>query len=606
MVAGRSGFIHTTARILARAIGVLAHIAAANSLRVTVDSTCLGDGDCGRWCLRRRNDDWYKHRGILLQLSRGDWPTELASDLRDYLDAPIVLRHYLAFYMVPGLIGRWLGPAALNWAVPLWTWCGVSLIVVMFTGGYRGWWALGAGLVLVFFSGMDILRFALLEGSDWFEFTLRLDGWPHIAFGRSHIEWEGTSFGKYQYTSNMVGLMWVPTHFIAGALFTLLLVQLRSNRRFLAVCGVLLATTLFWSPFVVIGLSLFVLVLIAENGIRSFLHWQNLLCTLPLTAFLFVFLSSGSEGIERGWIWERYLEDSSSSLLDLPILFLSEFLLLAILLLLLRNRLRRDLLFLVCLATLLSLPLFTYGRNNDLVMRGMMPALFLLSYYCAGAIFSQHFNVKRNLDYRALSLVGLIVTVLAIGAVTPMLDLTRANNQHDFRVIRYEELGSDYSILHSTSATGHPRQNASNDFPDWYSRLLRLDEIDSARTKDELVIRSTYNVYAVDQRLIFVRTPCLQDEEGTRFFVHVVPVDESELPDDRAHDNMDFRFSRTTALQLGETCYVISDLPNYVVGHITAGQLNAAGTAHLWLGRYYSEDYRSRLLAEAGEPIIPF
>ena len=120
-------------------------------------------------------------------------------------------------------------------------------------------------MVLIFFSGMDIVRIALLEGWDWFEFGFGVDGWPRIDLGRSHLEWDRSSNIKIQFSSHMVGLMWVPKHFVAAGLYVLLIMQLRRHGPFLAISGVLLAASLFWSPFVAIGLLPFALVSLIER-----------------------------------------------------------------------------------------------------------------------------------------------------------------------------------------------------------------------------------------------------------------------------------------------------------------------------------------------------
>ena len=132
---------------------------------------------------------------------------------------------------------------------------------------------------------------------------VNLDGWPWIELGRDHLEWDGVYGVRTQYSSNMTGLMHVPQHFIPAALYTLLLVQLRRQPRFLAVSGVALAVSLFWSPFVAIGLLPLIMVLLVENGLRPFLRWQNLLLAVPLAALLTLYLTSGSVDFPRGWLW---------------------------------------------------------------------------------------------------------------------------------------------------------------------------------------------------------------------------------------------------------------------------------------------------------------
>ena len=77
------------------------------------------------------NADWQKHRALFISLSNGSWPTHVPS----YFSTAPLLRYSIGYYLAPGLVGQWLGPAALNWAVPLWTWCGVALMILLFNYG---------------------------------------------------------------------------------------------------------------------------------------------------------------------------------------------------------------------------------------------------------------------------------------------------------------------------------------------------------------------------------------------------------------------------------------------------------------------------------------
>ncbi len=552
------------------------------------------------------NSDWYTHRSIFLDLSRGDWPTEPSPNLRAYLGAPLLLRHYLGYFLVPGLIGNWFEPAALNWAVPLWTWCGVALAMFMFTRGHRGWRVFAAAAIFIFFGGMDIVRTLFFDGWGWINLNIDIQGWPLIELGRNHIEWAGRRWGiLIQYSSHTIGLLWTPKHFLPGALFTLLLFQLRRQPRFLAVSGVVWAASLFWSVFVAIGLLPFVAVILLQNGIRPFLRWQNLVLALPLVGLLTVYLSSGTGDIEGSWIWDL---DGSGWLVAVKVLltvYVFEFLHLAVLLLLLRPTLRWDPFFVACLATLLFMPLYSYGVNNDWVMRGVMPALVLLSHFCADVIADYSREKTWSRDYRYLASFALLIVALVVGAITPLMDLTRANNDHDFNVVRNEHLGEDYSVLNIVELP-HPRTHfISSEHPDWYLRLLRIDAVDETVARGELIVRSKYDVYLEDRNLIYVRKLCLEDEGGSRFFLHVVPLALASLPEGRTHDNFDFNFTRKHAFQIGQTCLAVRELPDsYEIGHIETGQLNSERTSHSWIAHYYSPPFRDRLLTEAGEPII--
>lgn len=312
------------------------------------------------------NADWIKNDAILLDMSRTPWPTQLPTEGKQ---SEPLLRYYLGYYMLPALAGRLLGVAALNWAVPLWTSLGVALMMLIFTRHYRGWGLWLAATVLILFSGMDIVRIALFQD------------WGDIELGRSHIEWDYFNGMRVQYSSHMVGLMYVPQHFLAAGLYTLLLMDLRGNERFLQISGVVLAASLFWSPFVALGLVPLVLVLLVENGLKRFLSWQNLLLALPLALLILVYLLSGSANFPQGWLWQQY--SGTQLLLWMPVFLLNQFLLLAGLLYVLSPHLRQEPFFWVSIVSLLLLPWYQYGYFNDLAMRASLPAIFLLSYYSA-------------------------------------------------------------------------------------------------------------------------------------------------------------------------------------------------------------------------------
>ena len=545
------------------------------------------------------NTDWWTHRALLVGLSQGDWTSEVPTGAKAYLGVPSLLRHYLGYYIVPGLLGNWFGQAALNWAVPLWTWSGVALILLMFSRGRSGWKAVVAALILIFFSGMDALRIIFAEGWDISEFRLILEGWPRIEVGRDHLEWEGLKSIRLQFSSHMVGLMFVPKHFIAAALYALLLLQLRRHMPFIAVSGIVLAAALFWSPFVAIGLLPLVAVLVAVNGIRPFLSWQNILIPLPLAVLLFVYLTSGSSAIPRGWFWDIHQGNLQEAIRVLLSLYLSEFLILAILVLILQPRMRANPFFIASLATLLLLPLYSFGFFNDLVMRGVMPALFILCYYCADTLVDSSIDIKTRGSVLKFIPFAFVVVVLAIGAVTPLVELTRANNNHEFGLLRHEQLGDEFSIrgiLERDQFGIWVPLYLTNEIPDWYLRLLGIDPNVQALAKGDLAIRSTYDVYFDGRTLVYTKDPCSQDEEGTYFFVQVVPLDTESLPKGHVHFNMDFAFTAKHALRKGNTCLAYRALPDtYEVAYIKTGQLNSERTSHSWIAHYYSPLYRDRL-----------
>ena len=282
--------------------------------------------------------DWSKHRAIFLDLSIGDWPTYLPS----YLESPPLLRYYLGYYMVPGLLAKLLGVAALNWAIPLWTWFGVALMLLLFTRGYRGWLVISAALILVFFSGIDTMRVALPEGKDWIEVGVDPQEWSRLWLAQWRAWAESVNMPS-MYHPHMASLMRAPQHFIAGVLYVLLLLQLHKEPRFLSVSGILLATSLLWSPFVAIALLPLVIALVLANGVRSLIQWPNVILAIPIAGLLFMYLTAGELApYPFGWVWIVYSDAWPRLLREIPVNYLTQFLLLATIVVLLRPKSIRD------------------------------------------------------------------------------------------------------------------------------------------------------------------------------------------------------------------------------------------------------------------------
>ena len=518
-----------------------------------------------------KNGDWLDQRTLLLDLSRSPWPVFLANDLADYLpgaaDAPALLRYYLGWFLVPGLIGRLFGSAALNWAVPLWTGIGVALVLLLFVGDRRGGRALLAAGIFVFFSGMDVLRVLLVEDVGWWDFWIDRKGWPAIGISPTHIEFSGLWGVHNQNTSHMSALMWTPQHLLCAGLSTLLLLHLRRQPRFLAVSGVVLAAAPFWSAFVAVGLLPLVAVLVWDNGPRPFLRWPNLCLAAPLAGLIALYLTAGSLEFPTGWLWERY--DWRLLARWAPVFYLSEFLTPALLVLALRPGLRREPFFVVGMATLLLLPWYFFSKFNDLQMRASMPALLVLCTYCADAVVGRSSagvgrKAPASRDRPARPAFAGLVAVLAVGALNPFVELARAT-----RVdvpFRYELSG--FTTL--TMPLLQQQENLALEVPALLGRLLRDPGARPAGgTPDpaEPVVRADFDVYVKDRKLIHVKERCRPDI-AEKIRVEFVPAD----PDTNARlaDLVETR-------RAGAGCGAMVGLPGYAVAAVRTGQLEQDG-----------------------------
>ncbi len=344
------------------------------------------------------NYNWDRNRAIFLELSRHDWPVYFTT----YFEVPLLLRYYLGYFTVPGMFGNWFGVAALNWAVPVWTWCGAALSLLLFTQRHRRWMTFAAVPFLIFFGMTE----------------------DHV------LKW-----GALEIQSSLWHFSNSPHHFIAGALYTLLLIRLRRHQQFLGVSGIVLATSLFWSPFVAIGLLPLVAVLILQNGIPTFLRWQNLLVAPPLALLLVAYLSSGSAQYPRGWIWQRYGWESVSEVGELGSVAI--YLILAFLLMFLRPQLRRDPMFLICLFAFPASFWFTFGPLNDWGKHTPLPTFVVLCFFVATTMVPGWGNFREWYRRGAFAIVALLVLAVSISGTVSYW--SSVFEYRDFHILRYEQ-----------------------------------------------------------------------------------------------------------------------------------------------------------------------
>ena len=95
--------------------------------------------------------------------------------------------------------------------------------------------------------------------------------------------------------------------------------------------------------------------------------------------------------------------------------------------------------------------------------------------------------------------------------------------------------------------------------------------------------RGAFDVHLVDGDLVYVKEPCEQADTEARFFLHVVPERESDLPEarrDAGFDNLDFRFFRNGAWFDGR-CAARVPLPPYPIARVRTGQ-HASGAGEIW------------------------
>lgn len=105
------------------------------------------------------------------------------------------------------------------------------------------------------------------------------------------------------------------------------------------------------------------------------------------------------------------------------------------------------------------------------------------------------------------------------------------------------------------------------------------------------IIRSVFNVYFAKSSLIYVKDSCTQKDESLRLFLHVVPIDVSDLPDSRKRfefDNLDFSPNVYDG-NVGGRCLAQVFLPEYPIAKISTGRSipdPTGGWSRVWEGSF--------------------
>ena len=139
----------------------------------------------------------------------------------------------------------------------------------------------------------------------------------------------------------------------------------------------------------------------------------------------------------------------------------------------------------------------------------------------------------------------------------------------------------DYAV--AAIRTGQRTQDGGVLWSAWFSlnpETYRTAYVEAV--EGEPLARSTFNLYAADGALIYVKERCDQSDITDRFFLHIVPEQAADLPDDRRRygfDNLDFDFFLRGALFDGK-CAARVPLPDYSVASIRTGQFSPGG--ELW------------------------
>lgn len=408
--------------------------------------------------------DWRVRDAVLADLVRHGLATYRIGDA-DYL-----LRAPLGMYMAPALVGRTFGLFAAHLALLAQnaTILGATFYLLATIG--RGW---GHLAIVVLFGGLSAFGALLIFG------TTGRDNSHLLQFGLD--SWHP----YYQYSSSMVQLFWVPNHALPGWwLATLLLLQRRSSPD-VATLGVSVAGLAFWSPLAVVPFVPWLLFSLASrwrhvlSSRRTWLGGLAALGFLPILAYM-VLASSSIAHVSPTSRPEFFFWYELFVFFELPVLVFLVFV---------RHRIPEDARVPLALSALvlLALPFFSFGPNNDLVMRSSIAPLVIVAFVFGSVV------IDLTRERRRAAVVGWVLVVA--GTPSAIVEIGRALATPRYAI-------SDCSLMQASHALGSDAVPSNyvapiRDIPKW---LMNAASFASAPT---------------------VKQACWPDKVAPRFFVKI-------------------------------------------------------------------------------------
>jgi len=336
--------------------------------------------------------DYGMHNGRLKDLIDYYWPVVYPGN------KPLV--YYIGYYLPVAWIGKVIGVGLANRLMLFWTAFLVWLACRwLFIG--LGKASIGVWLRFMFFSGMSVIGSLLYGFSDYP--VDRMEWW---AFKEIYISFQSMTFQ----------LFWAPHQVIVGWILMAFLFCLHRKQCY-APMPFIWTLSFFWAPFISLGTAPYLLVSLMRqykaSGLRAIFSRLNLISTLYLGILAAYYMSGSATKNPHGWIWDRFTVIDLDHGVRLLMFYFLEFGGMLLLCWPMVSRLKeadRD--YVACAVALLFLmPLYYYGKWNDLLARGIVPSLWMLFW-----IFESALSALTRRDDRMRR--WALLTVYGIGVIT--------------------------------------------------------------------------------------------------------------------------------------------------------------------------------------------
>lgn len=356
----------------------------------------------GSWVFQ--NSDHWVRNPIFRDLSTLKWPViydlSKESDLVQSIcgDSKVAFSYYFCFWLPVAGLSKLLhlGEIPRNVLIVLWAAIGILDVIYLICRKHKKC-SLIVPVCFIFFSGLDAIPTLLLNKK---------------ATMITHIEWWS---GFFQYSSNTTQLFWVFNQSIPlWVLMALFLNLEKSSSK-----GAAASLTFAYSPWATIGvLPIAVVSSIKKGKIKSIFNPLNILVpAVMLLVFGSFYMGGNGTSGKYGLVFMVNDEGGRMILMSYLMFVLFEVL---VFFFAMGKYAERDGLYYTVLAELLIFP-FIVIKDYNFLMRGTIPALFLLNFFVIQFLVKYLGEKDKEIRLRYI----LLVAVLLLGALTPMHEILR-------------------------------------------------------------------------------------------------------------------------------------------------------------------------------------
>ena len=382
--------------------------------------TYLG-GMNGYWY---QSSDYSVRNAILRDLVTHSWPVT-------YNNGSTALTYYIGHWLPAAIIGKLANTvfhsiklAWLSARMALWVWSSLgltilSLLLFLYVKADNRRKRITVVVIMILFSGMDIIGTIL-------EHKLT----KNLSAEVLHLEWWSPK--NWQYSSITTCLYWVFNQAIVPWIVTMLVLADSNSRQYMFY----ISSCLLCAPMPTVGLCFLIvgkeipalIVGIKSRNImtrlKSIFSTSNIFVLLTcIPIIISYYLCSSTTADIEAKTTVTGADPVVYSLFQLGLFYMLE---VGILLLILWPSNKKSILFYVAALSLIVMPLIHVGKGSDFCMRGSIPALFLLMVFSSDYLVKIKKSKNESKKTRRQNCLTIaLVTVLVIGAVTPVVEIYR-------------------------------------------------------------------------------------------------------------------------------------------------------------------------------------